>query len=208
MGIKLPPRLQNWTPGSHVSCGVNPCETRQGMSINRRKFSDFLSKFFRQVISWRLVHFSIGRWFAYLHNAVYFLSSFQYISRQFWRVVVLILRRGFFLSLCEKKFFRQRTSCGWLTFVENLSSCRTYLPIGSRRRPLSVVQLGNFSKKGFVCLSGGLEFLRTYLLVIWGLVSQLGNRVVGKSGLLSYSQLACYCFCKSISDIVLFPFGP
>ena len=69
-------------------------------------------------------------------------------------------------------------SCGWLTFVENLSSCRTYLPIGSRRRPLSVVQLGNFSKKGFVCLSGGLEFLRTYLLVIWGLVSQLGNRVV------------------------------
>ena len=147
-----------WT---YQHSALRKSETRQGMSINRRKFSDFLSKFFRQVISWRLVHFSIGRWFAYLHNAVYFLSAFQYISRQFWRVVVLILRRGFFLSLCEKKFFRQRTSCGWLTFIENLSSCRTYLPIGSRRRPLSVVQLGNFSKKGFVCRSGGLKFLRT-----------------------------------------------
>ena len=70
------------------------------------------------------------------------------------------------------------------------------------------MQLGNFFKKVFISVSYGLEFFRTYLLVIWGLVSQLGNRVVGKSGLLSYSQLACYCFCKSISDIVLFPFGP
>lgn len=164
-----------WT---YQHSALRKSETRHGMSINRRKFLDFLSKFFRQVISWTLVHFSIGRWFAYLRNAVCFLSSFRYISRQFWRVVVFILGRRLLLSLCEKKFFRQRISCGWLTFIEYLSSCRTYLPIGSRRRPLSVVQLGNFSKKGFVCLSGGLEFLRTYLLVIWGLVSQLGNRVV------------------------------
>ena len=111
--------------GGHVSCGVSPCETRQRMSINHRKFSDFPWKFFRQVISWSLVHFSIWRWLAYLPNSVYVLFSFRYISRQFWLVVVFILRRRLLLSLCEKKFFRQMISCDWLTFIENLSSCRT-----------------------------------------------------------------------------------